>query len=248
MRPTSCGCWPGTGLDGAVVTTFDKTRAGTSAQDFIHYDLIQRLGISGHCGRLRLPFCQGPRRLAEPPGQRGPAARYRGRRPGHVDIEERPVSSSAIRMALAEGQIDEATAMLRRAMVRERRGDPRREARPRSRLPHRQYPPRQELQPQARHLCGAGRPRSRAVRRGRQLRPPPDLPTTAHHCSKCSCSASRATSTALVLDVAFISFIRDELKFDTIEALIRRMDDDSARARAALAAAPDAFPWLGAIG
>ena len=50
-----------------------------------------------------------------------------------------------------------------------------------------------------------------------------------------------------VLDVAFIRFIRDELKFDTIEALIRQMDDDSARARAALAAAPDAFPRLGVI-
>ena len=51
-----------------------------------------------------------------------------------------------------------------------------------------------------------------------------------------------------VLDVAFIRFIRDELKFDTIEALTRQMDDDSARARAALAAAPDAFPRLGVIG
>ena len=50
------------------------------------------------------------------------------------------------------------------------------------------------------------------------------------------------------LDVAFIGFIRDELKFDSIDALIRQMDDDSARARAALAAAPDAFPKLGAIG
>src|SRR6476646_2857946 len=29
----------GTGLDGAVVMTFDKSRAGTSAQDFIHHDL-----------------------------------------------------------------------------------------------------------------------------------------------------------------------------------------------------------------
>ena len=48
------------------------------------------------------------------------------------------------------------------------------------------------------------------------------------------------------LDVAFIGFIRDELKFDSIEALVRQMDDDSARARAALAAAPDAFPKLGA--
>ncbi|MDI1263987.1 MAG: riboflavin kinase, partial [bacterium] len=51
-----------------------------------------------------------------------------------------------------------------------------------------------------------------------------------------------------VLDVAFIGFIRDELKFDSIDALIRQMDDDSARAKAMLAAAPSAFPKLGAVG
>src|ERR1700754_309344 len=37
----------GTGLAGAVVMTFDKARARTAAQGFIHHDLIQRLGISG---------------------------------------------------------------------------------------------------------------------------------------------------------------------------------------------------------
>src|SRR6202012_1824180 len=31
----------GTGLAGAVVMKFDKTRAGTTAQDFIHHDLIE---------------------------------------------------------------------------------------------------------------------------------------------------------------------------------------------------------------
>jgi len=51
-----------------------------------------------------------------------------------------------------------------------------------------------------------------------------------------------------VLDVAFIAFIREELKFDGIEPLIRQMDDDSLKARAALAAAPEAFPRLGIIG
>jgi riboflavin kinase/FMN adenylyltransferase len=51
-----------------------------------------------------------------------------------------------------------------------------------------------------------------------------------------------------VLDVAFIGFIREELKFDSAEALVRQMDDDSARARAALAAAPGAFPKLGVVG
>ena len=50
------------------------------------------------------------------------------------------------------------------------------------------------------------------------------------------------------LDVAFIAFIRDEVKFDGIEALVRQMDDDSAKARAALAAAKDALTKLGVIG
>jgi riboflavin kinase / FMN adenylyltransferase len=50
-----------------------------------------------------------------------------------------------------------------------------------------------------------------------------------------------------VLDVAFIEWIRPELKFDSVEALVRRMDEDSAAARAALARAPHAFPKLGAI-
>ena len=102
----------GTGLAGAVVMTFDKSRAGTSAQDFIHHDLIERLGISGiavgydfHFGKGRvgspsLLVSEAPRLGIEVDVQ------------AHVDVEERPVSSSAIRMALAEGHIDDATAML----------------------------------------------------------------------------------------------------------------------------------------
>jgi riboflavin kinase/FMN adenylyltransferase len=50
-----------------------------------------------------------------------------------------------------------------------------------------------------------------------------------------------------VPDIAFIGFIREELKFDSLEALIRQMDQDSARARAMLAAAPGAFPILGIV-
>src|SRR5436190_17832673 len=101
-----------TGLAGAVVMTFDKARAGTSAQDFIHHDLIERLGISGiavgydfHFGKGRvgspsLLVSEAPRLGIEVDVQ------------AHVDIDERPVSSSTIRMALAEGQIADATAML----------------------------------------------------------------------------------------------------------------------------------------
>ena len=101
-----------TGLAGAVVMTFDKARAGTTAQDFIHHDLIERLGISGiavgydfHFGKGRvgspsLLVSEAPRLGIEVDVQ------------AHVDIDERPVSSSAIRMALAEGQIADATTML----------------------------------------------------------------------------------------------------------------------------------------
>src|SRR5262249_21771363 len=50
-----------------------------------------------------------------------------------------------------------------------------------------------------------------------------------------------------VIDVAFIDWIRPELKFDSVEDLVRRMNEDARLARAALAAAPDAFPRLGSI-
>ena len=41
---------------------------------------------------------------------------------------------------------------------------------------------------------------------------------------------------AAALDVAFIAFLREELKFDGVDALIRQMDDDSRAARERLAA------------
>ena len=49
------------------------------------------------------------------------------------------------------------------------------------------------------------------------------------------------------IDVAFIDWIREELSFETVDALVRRMDEDSQLARAALARARDAFPRLGIL-
>ena len=49
------------------------------------------------------------------------------------------------------------------------------------------------------------------------------------------------------IDVAFIDWIRPELSFDTVADLVRRMDEDSRLARAALARAGDAFPPLGTL-
>src|SRR4051794_35388560 len=102
----------GTGLSGAVVMTFDKNRAETTAQDFIHHDLIERLGISGVAVGYDFHFGKG--RVGSPGllVHEAPRLGIEVDVQPHIDIDERPVSSSAIRMALAEGQITEATAML----------------------------------------------------------------------------------------------------------------------------------------
>src|ERR1700710_858802 len=165
----------------------------------------------------------------------------------HVDIDERPVSSSAIRMALAEGQIEDATAMLGgpsfvagEVIHGEKRGrDPR-------------YPTaniRLDKNCSLKHgiyavRVGRGAERFDGVASfGR--RPTFDNGAPLLEIFLFDFKGDLYGTT---LDVAFIAFIRDELKFDEIDALIRQMDDDSAKARAALAAAPGAFPKLGAIG
>jgi riboflavin kinase/FMN adenylyltransferase len=241
----------GTGLAGAVVMTFDKARAGTTAQDFIHHELIERLGISGiavgydfHFGKGRvgspsLLVSEAPRLGIEVDVQ------------PHIDIAERPVSSSAIRMALAEGQIEDATLMLGgpwfvsgEVIHGEKRG-------------------RDLGYPTANirldKNCGL-KHGIYAVRVGRGQGKDPE------RCDGVASFGRRPTFDngaplleiflfdfdgdlyGATLDVAFIGFIREELKFDSVEALVRQMNDDSAIAREQLAAAPGVFPKLGEIG
>jgi riboflavin kinase/FMN adenylyltransferase len=236
----------GTGLAGAVVMTFDAARAGTTAQDFIHHDLIARLGVSGiavgydfHFGKGRvgspsLLVSEAPRLGIEVDVQ------------PHVDIDERPVSSSAIRMALAEGQVADATAMLGgpwfitgEVIHGEKRGRdlgyPTANIRldKNCGLKHGIYAVR----------VGRGAERFDAVASfGRR-------PTFDNGAPLLEVFLFdfKGNLYGTALDVAFIGFIRDELKFDNIDALVRQMDDDSAKARAVLAAASDAFPKLGTI-
>src|SRR6516164_174500 len=236
-----------TGLAGAVVMTFDKKRAETSAQDFIHHDLIERLGVSGiavgydfHFGKGRvgspgLLVAEAPRLGIEVDVQ------------PHVDIDERTVSSSAIRTALAEGQIAEATTMLGapwfitgRVIHGEKRG-------------------RDLGYPTANirldNNCGL-RHGIYAVRVGRGAERFDGVASFGRRPTfdngapllEIFLFDFKGDLYGQALDVAFIGFIREELKFDSIEALGRQMDDDSAHARAQLAAAPKAFPKLGEIG
>jgi riboflavin kinase / FMN adenylyltransferase len=236
----------GTGLAGAVVMTFDKMRAETTAQDFIHHDLIERLGVSGiavgydfHFGKGRvgspsLLVSEAPRLGIEVDVQ------------PHVDIAERPVSSSAIRMALAEGQIEDATAML---------GGPWFVA---GQVIHGEKRGRDLGYPTANirldNNCGL-KHGIYAVRVGRGLERFEGVASFGRRPTfdngapllEIFLFDFKGDLYGAMLDVAFIGFIREELKFDSAEKLVRQMDDDSARARAVLAAAPDAFPKLGVV-
>ena len=241
----------GTGLAGAVVMTFDKTRAGTTAQDFIYHDLIGRLGISGiavgydfHFGKGRvgspsLLVSEAPRLGIEVDVQ------------AHVDIEERPVSSSAIRMALAEGQIADATAMLGgpwfvtgRVVHGEKRG--RELGYPTANI-------RLDKNCGLKHGIYAvrvGRGQGKDQVRFDGVASFGRRPTFDNGAPLLEIFLFdfKGDLYGAALDTAFIAFIRDELKFDSVDALVRQMDNDSAKARAALAAAPGAFPKLGVIG
>jgi riboflavin kinase / FMN adenylyltransferase len=241
----------GTGLAGAVVMTFDKDRAQTTAQDFIHHDLIGRLGVSGiavgydfHFGKGRvgspsLLVSEAPRLGIEVDVQ------------PHIDIEERPVSSTAIREALAEGHLDEATMMLggipwfvtSEVIHGEKRGRDLGYPTANMRLDrdcglkHGIYAVR----------VGRGRGANRVLVDGVASfgrRPTFDNGAPLLEVFLFDFKDSLYGES---LDVAFIGYIREELKFTDIDGLVRQMDDDSQKARARLKASPDAFPRLGEI-
>ena len=241
----------GTGLAGAVVMTFDKARAGTTAQDFIHHELIERLGVSGIAVGYDFHFGKG--RVGSPSLLVGEAPRLgiEVDVQAHVDIAERPVSSSAIRMALAEGQIEDATAMLGgpwfvpgEVIHGEKRGRD---------LGYPTANIRLDKNCGLKHGIYAvrvGRGQGKDQKRldgvasfGRRPTFDNGAPLLEIFLFDFKGDLYGAT-----LDVAFIGFIREELKFNGVEELVRQMDDDSAHARKLLAAAPGAFPQLGIIG
>jgi riboflavin kinase/FMN adenylyltransferase len=241
----------GTGLAGAVVMTFDKARAGTSAQDFIRHELIGRLGISGIAVGYDFHFGKG--RVGSPSLLVGEAPRLGIEvdvQP-HVDIEERPVSSSAIRMALAEGQIEDATRMLDgpwfvtgEVIHGEKRGRDLGYPTANIRLDGNCGLKQGIYAVRVARAQGNDQVRFDGVASfGRRPTFDNGAPLLEVFLFDFSGDLYGAT-----LDVAFIGYIREELKFDSVAALVRQMDDDSARARAALAAAPGAFPKLGIVG
>jgi riboflavin kinase / FMN adenylyltransferase len=235
-----------TGLTGAVVMTFDAALAGLTAEEFVRRILVERLSVSGavigfnfHFGKHR---AGSPAFLAEEGQKRGFA----------VDIVPvftdggRAVSSGPVREALAAGNVAEAADLLgypwfvTGAVIH---GDKRgRELGfptanlaldPACRLRHGIYAVR----------VGIGDRRYDGVASfGR--RPTFDNGAVLLEPFLFDFSGDLYGQT---VDVAFIGWIREEMRFDSVDALVSQMEEDSRRARAALAAKPDAFPLLGAV-
>jgi riboflavin kinase / FMN adenylyltransferase len=232
------------GLDGAVVMAFNAALAQLEAWEFVEKILVERYRVAGvvvgfdfHFGKARVG---SPDFLADEGRKRGFAVDV----VSAVADGDRRISSGAIRAALSAGRVEEATQLLgypwfvTGAVVHgDKRGRelgyPTANMRldPACALRHGVYAVR----------VGIGDARYDGVANfGR--RPMFDTGAVLLEVFLFDFSGDLYGQT---VDVAFVSWIRHELNFDTIEDLVRRMDEDSRQARLALARAPGAFPSLG---
>jgi len=235
-----------TGLDGALVLTFDKAFAALSAEDFVSRILVGQLGIRG--ATIGFDFHFGHRRGGSPAFLSEQGARYgfTVETAPPLEDEGRPVSSSSIRAALAEGRVVEAAELLGYpwfATGTVIKGDQRGRdlgfptanvaLDPNCGLKHGIYAVRVAIDG-AIHDGVASFGTRPTFDNGAPL-----LETYVFDFS--------GDLYGKAVDVAFIGWIRPELKFDAIDALIKRMNEDARLARSALARAGNAFPPLGTV-
>jgi riboflavin kinase/FMN adenylyltransferase len=230
-----------TGLNGAIVLQFDAALAALSADDFVERILLDQLAIAGVT--IGFDFHFGANRTGSPDYLAAAGAR----RGFAVDIvprfedNGRRVSSGPIRAALNAGHVVDAAEMLGfpwfvsgEVVHGDKRG--RELGYPTANL---------RLDPSCglRHGIYAvrvgvdGRRYDGVANFGR--RPMFDVGTVLLEVFLFDFSDDLY---GRMIDVAFLEWIRPELKFDTIDDLVRRMDEDSRIARSALAKQPDAYP------
>jgi riboflavin kinase/FMN adenylyltransferase len=235
-----------TELDGAIILRFDQELAGLSAEQFVARVLVRQLAISGavigfdfHFGKARTGT---PEFLTAEGARRGFSVEI----VPEVSDHARRFSSGAVREALANGDVAEAAGLLGYPWFvsgEVRRGDARgRELGfPTANL---------ALDPgcRLRHGIYAVRVGIAGVRYGGVAsfgrRPTFDNGAVLLEVYLFDFAGDLYGKK---IDVAFIGWIRPELKFDNVDDLIRRMDDDARQARAMLASAGNAFPALGTL-
>jgi riboflavin kinase/FMN adenylyltransferase len=233
----------GSGLDGAIVLTFEPALAALAPEEFVRRILVERYGISG--AAIGFDFHFGKNRMGSPD-----FLRQAGERHGFaVEVlpplqdEGRPVSSGTIRSALAAGRVIEAAELLGypwfvsgRVIPGDRRGRdlgyPTANLRldPACGLKHGIYAVRVRV---------GGRLHDAVASFGRRPMFDNGAPLLEVFIFDFA-----GDLYGQELDVAFMAWIRQEMRFDSVELLVRQMDEDSACARAALGRMPEAFPPL----
>jgi riboflavin kinase/FMN adenylyltransferase len=230
-----------TGLDGAIVLTFDEALANLSAKDFVKRILVERFAVAG--AAIGFNFHFGASRAGSPD-----FLVAEGKRHGFaVDIVPplrdggRPVSSQPIREALAAGRLDAAAELLGypwflsgTVIHGDKRGrelgfpTANLKPDPSCGLRHGIYAVRTAV---------GGRRYDGVASFGR--RPMFDAGTVLLEIFLFDFSGDLYGAD---MDVAFIGFLRDEAKFASAEELIRQMQEDARLAREVLGRAPGAFP------
>ena len=235
-----------TGLDGAVILRFDAALAATSAQDFSSRILVGRLGIAG--AAIGFDFHFGKDRQGSPAylaGQ-GTALGFAVDIVPPLQDEGRPVSSGAVRDALAAGKVVEAAELIGapwfvsgEVVHGEKRGRdlgfPTANLRLDAScgLKHGIYAVRAQIDGQlVDGVASFGR------------RPTFDNGAPLLEVFLFVFAGDLYGKT---IDVAFIGWIRGEEKFASIDALKHAMDGDVVRAKDTLARALGAFPKLGSV-
>ena len=235
-----------TGLAGALVLTFDRAFAALSAEEFVTRILVGRLGISG--ATIGFDFHFGHQRRGSPAflAAQGERLGFSVETAPPLEDEGRPVSSSSIRTALAAGRVVEAAELLGYPWFVSGtviRGDQRGRdlgfptanlaLDPACGLKHGIYAVRVQI---------AGRIHDGVASFGTRPTFDDGAPLLETYLFDFS-----GDLYGVAIDVAFIGWIRAELKFDAIDALVARMHEDARLARAALARVPGAFPPLGRL-
>jgi len=234
------------GLSGAIVLRFDAELAEPTPESFVNDILLHRLGISG--AAVGFDFRFGRQRAGTPDllAAQGARRNFAVDVVPAVEIDGRRISSGVIRETLVAGRIEEANELLGypwfvtgEVVHGDKRGRelgyPTANIRldPACGLRHGIYAVRVGI---------GGRRYDGVASFGR--RPMFDVGTVLLEVFLFDFAGDLY---GRVLDVAFIGWIRHELAFASVEELVRRMDEDTRRARAILGRMPEAFPPLGTV-
>jgi riboflavin kinase/FMN adenylyltransferase len=228
-----------TGVDYTVVITFDEARSAESAEDFVEHVLVECLKARGvvvgedfHFGHRRA----GNVALLQ---EMGAVHRFEVEPLGLVAPtgEREPVSSTAIRQALAGGDLETATAMLGRyhevwgvVVVGDQRG--RQLGFPTANVaasPEIALPADGIYAGWYERPDGSVHPAALSV--GRRPTFYPDQPYSLLEAYLLGFDGDLYGERA---KVRFVARLRDELRFDSVEALVTQMRADVAAARAVL--------------